>query len=106
MVNVRRLRLRFSVAVAILTPFWRVHSHTVCRRCRYGGHVSGAVSGLTFMRCAYFDQSGQPRSRFLAQSVGNEELRSIRKAGSNPGLCAFYYHRFRRFRYYKKGAVT
>ena len=36
------------------------------------------MSGLTFMRCAYFDQSGQPRSRFLAQSMGNEELRSIR----------------------------
>ena len=92
-VNVRRLRLRFSVAVAILTPFWRVHSHTVCRRCRYGGHVSGTVSGLTFMRCAYFDQSGPPRIRFLAQSVGSEELRSIRKAEIAPGLYAFYYHR-------------
>ena len=45
------------------------------------------------MRCAYFDQSGQPRNRFLAQSVGSEELRSIRKAGIAPGLCAFYYHR-------------
>ena len=93
MVNVLRLRFRFSVAVAILTPFWRVHSHTVCRRCRYGGHTSGALSGLTFMRCAYFDQSGQPRSRLLAQSVGREELRSTRKAGIVPGLCAFYYHR-------------
>ena len=93
MVNVRRLRLRFSVAVAILTPFWPMHSHTLCRWCRYGGHVSGTLSGLTFMRCAYFDQSGQPRNRFLAQSVGSEELRSIRKAGIAPGLCAFYYHR-------------
>ena len=44
------------------------------------------------MHCAYFDQSGQPRNRFLAQSVGREELRSIRKAGIAPGLCAFYYH--------------
>ena len=45
------------------------------------------------MRCAYFDQSGQPRSRFLAQSVDHEEFRSIKKAGIAPGLCAFYYHR-------------
>ena len=45
------------------------------------------------MRCAYFDQSDQPRSRFLAQSVGSKEFRNIRKAGIAPGLCAFYYHR-------------
>ena len=45
------------------------------------------------MRCAYFDQSDQPRNRFLAQSVEHEEFRSIKKAKIAPGLCAFYYQR-------------